>query len=56
MEAFKDRMDSIFAKNGPLRLQEDGYKFKVVTCTRDGASVDFGNKTGLMKRMADERA
>ena len=55
-EALKDGMDSIFAENGPLHLPDDGYKFKVVTCTSDGASVNFGKKTGLMKRMADERA
>ena len=55
-KALKDGIDSIFAENGPLHLPEDGYKFKVVTCTSDGASVNFGKKTGLMKRMADERA
>ena len=55
-EALKDGMDSIFAENGPLHLPDDGYKFKVVTCTSDGGSVNFGKKTGLMKRMADERA
>ena len=43
-------------KIAPLHFPEDGYKFKVVTCTSDGASVNFGKKTGLMKRMADERA
>ena len=48
-------MDSIFAENGLLHLSENGYKFKVVTCTSDSASVNFGKKTGLMKRMADER-
>ena len=55
-EALKDGIDSIFAENGPFHLPDDGYKFKVVTCTSDGASVNFGKKTGLMKRMADERA
>ena len=55
-EALEDGIDSIFAENGPLHLPDDGYKFKVVTCTSDGASVNFGKKTGLMKRMADERA
>ena len=55
-EALKDGIDIIFAKNGPLNLPEDGNKFKVVKCTSDGASVNFGKKTGLMKRMADERA
>ena len=54
-EALKDGIDSIFAENGLLHLPDDGYKFKVVTCTSDGASVNFGKKTGLMKRMADER-
>ena len=55
-EALKDGIDIIFAKNGPLNLPKDGNKFKVVKCTSDGASVNFGKKTGLMKRMADERA
>ena len=55
-EALKDGIDSIFAKNGPLNLPKDGNKFKVVTCTSDSASVNFGKKTRLMKRMADERA
>ena len=54
-EALKDGIDSIFAENGPLHFPEDGDKFKVVTCTIDGASVNFGQKTGLKKRMADER-
>ena len=55
-KALKDGIDSIFAETGPLHLPEEGYKFKVVTCTSDRASVNFGKKTGLMKRMADERA
>ena len=40
----------------PVSFVEDEYKFKVVMCTSDCASVNFGKKTGLMKRMADERA
>ena len=48
-------MDSIFAENGLLHLPENGYKFKIVTCLSDSASANFGKKTGLMKRMADER-
>ena len=55
-EALKDGIDIIFEKNGPLHLPEDGYKFKFVTCTNGSASVNFGKKTRLMKRMADERA
>ena len=55
-EALKDGIYSIFAENGPPHLLEDGYKCKVVTCASGGASVNFGKKTGLMKRMADERA
>ena len=35
-------------------MLEDGCKSKVVTRTSDG--VNFGKKTGLMKKMADERA
>ena len=55
-EALKDGFDSIFAENGLLHLLEDGYKFKVVTCTSDHDSANFGKKIGLMKRMADETA
>ena len=55
-EALKNGIDSIFAEKGPLNLSENGYKFKVVTSTSDGASVNFGKKTGLMRWMADERA
>ena len=36
-------------------MPEDGYKSNVVTCASDRASVKFGKKTGLMKRMVDER-
>ena len=50
-EALKDGSDSIIAENDPLHLPEDEYKFKVVIC-----SVNFGKKTGLMKRIAHERA
>ena len=35
-------------------MPEDEYKFKVVTCTCDGACVNFGKKTRLLKRMTDE--
>ena len=54
-EALKDGIDSIFAENGLLHLPKDRYKFKVVTWTCDSATVNFGEKTGLIKRMADER-
>ena len=52
-EALKDEINSIFAENGPLHLPEDEYKFKVVTCISDCAIVNFGKKTGLMKRMTE---
>ena len=54
-EALKDGIDSIFAEYGLFHLPKDGHKFKVITCTSDGVSVNFGKKTGLMTRMADER-
>ena len=41
------------AENGPLHLPENVYNFKVVKCVNEGASVNFGKKTGLTKRMAD---
>ena len=55
-EALKDEIDSIFAENGSHHMPKDGYKLKVITCTSDGTGVNFGKKTGLMKRVADKRA
>ena len=50
-EALKVWIDSIFTENGQLHLPEDGYKYKVATCTSEGGSVNFCKKTALMKRM-----
>ena len=50
VEALKDEISSMFEENSPLHLREDTYKFKVLTQTSDGASVNFGKKTGFMMR------
>ena len=42
------------AENGPLHFSGNVYNFKVFTCVNEGASVNFGKKTGLTKRMADQ--
>lgn len=54
-EALKNGIDSIFDEGGQIPLSEDEYKYKVVACTSDGTNVNFGHKTGLMKRMAETR-
>lgn len=46
----KDGIDSIFSTEGTISLSDDAYKHKVVGCKPDGASINFGHKTGLMKR------
>ena len=45
----------MFAENDLHHWPEDGYKFKVVICTSESSSVNFGKKTGFMKRITDER-
>ena len=55
-ETLKDGIDSIFPENGPLHLPEDRYKFRSLHVQVTVQSVNFAKKTGLMKRMADERA
>lgn len=45
-EALKQGIDSIFDEEGPLPLPD--YNTKLVSCTADGASVNFGVKTGLL--------
>ena len=53
-EALKDGIDSIFSKNDLLHLPEDGYKFKGGYMYKWWCY--FGKETGLMKRIANERA
>ena len=52
-EALKKGIDSIFDDNGLLPLHD--YNTKLVTCTADGASVNFGAKKGLLTRLNEDR-
>ena len=52
-EALKQGIDSIFDEEGPLPLPD--YNTKLVSCTADGASVNFGVKTGLLTRLDSDR-
>ena len=52
-EATKEGLDSIFnVETGPIPCAE--YTKKLISCTADGASVNFGQYTGLLTRMADD--
>ena len=51
-EATKDRIDSIFKKDGVLELND--YTNKLISCSADGASVNFGDETGLLRRLEDD--
>ena len=53
--SIKNGIDSIFSAEGTTALSDDAYKHKVIGCTSDGASVNFGRISGLMKRMANGR-
>ena len=45
-------MDNIFEDKRRVPLKEDEYKHKIVSCTSDGASVNFGRNTSIMTRLA----
>lgn len=54
--SLKNGIDSIFDEtNGQLKLDAESYSTKIIGCTSDGASVNFGRKSGLMTRMASTR-
>ena len=38
-----------------LGLSEEDYRFKLVSCTADGASVNFGVYRGLLTQMREEQ-
>ena len=49
---FRDKgIDNIFRDEGRVPLNDNQYKHKVLGCTSDGASVNFGRNTGLMRRL-----
>ena len=43
------------ARSRACVLSENAYVHKVVGCTADGASVNFGRISGLMKRLSNDR-
>lgn len=52
-ESLKNAIDSIFGPFGNIPLAD--YDTKLVSCTADGASVNFGHISGLLTRISRER-
>ena len=46
----------IFSGAGSIPLDVENFKIKLVCCTSDGVSVNFGVKTGLMTRLSVQQA
>ena len=55
MASLKKGIDNIFWDKGRVPSKDDQYKHKVIGCTSDGASVNFGRNTSLMRRLAVDR-
>ena len=53
--SLKKGIDNIFGDKGRIPLKDDQHRHKVVGCTSDGANVNFGRNTGLMRRLAVDR-
>ena len=54
-EALKTAIDSIFTPDGRIPMATEEYITKLVSCTADGASVNFGEKSGLLTRLEKDR-
>ena len=54
-ESLKNGIDHIFQESGAIMLNPEDYQMKLIGCTSDGASVNFGRKSGLMTRLSTER-
>ena len=54
-EALKTAIDSIFTPDGRIPMATEEYITKLVSCTADGASVNFGEKSGLLTRLGKDR-
>ena len=52
-EAIKKAIDSIFTEEGD-RSHNENFLKKLVATTSDGASVNFGRKEGLLKRLIND--
>ena len=51
-ESLEKGITHIFSDAGSIPLDVEDFKMKLVCCTSDGASVNFGAKTGLMIRLS----
>ena len=54
-ESLEKGMTHIFSDAGSIPLDIRDFKMKLVCCTSDDASVNFGTKTGLMTRLSVQR-
>ena len=55
-ESLKNGIDNIFDEDeGAIPLTPNDYRLKVIGCTSDGASVNFGRISGLMTRLGEDR-
>lgn len=52
-EAIKNAIDSVFMEEGG-RTYTENFLEKLVATTSDGASVNFGHKEGLLKKLIDD--
>ena len=52
-ESLEKAINNIFSEIGRIPL--DDYETKLVSCTADGASVNFGCKSGLFTRLDRNR-
>lgn len=53
-QSLKNGIDDIFSPSGLIPLG-DKYQTKIIGCTSDGASVNFGRISGLMTRLSENR-
>ena len=49
----KNGIDNIFGEHGPLSLPD--YNTNLISCSADGAAVNFGTKSGLLTRLDADR-
>ena len=54
-ESLEKGITHIFRDAGSIPFDVEDFKMKLVCCTSDGASVNFGAKTGLMTRLSVQR-
>ena len=54
-ESLEKGITHIFSEAGSIPLDVEDFKMKPVCCTSDGASINFGAKTGLMTWLSVHR-